>query len=140
MTDPEAGPERRGSRRMTVKRLAVLYHPPADPHDILHGRTSHKGVAMDLSQQGMRILVREPLSVGSQLSLTLEIPSLHREIVVKGEVTRCQEVTLKPKDPKPKDPPATTYELGVSLSQAGVAFRELLIHLRTHPLLRIDGI
>ena len=133
-------PERRRTRRIAVRRLAVLYHPPADAHDILHGRTSHKGVVTDLSLDGMRVLVREPLAVGAPLSLTLEVPSLRREVAVRGKVTRCGQVTLQPRKGKPQTPPPVTYELGVSLSQNGADFLELLSHMRSDPLLRLGGV
>ncbi len=133
-------PERRRTRRIAVRRLAVLYHPPADAHDILHGQTSHKGVVTDLSQEGMRILVREPLPQGAPLSLTLEVPALRREIVVRGKVTRCGEVTLTPRKGRPKAPLAVTYELGVSMVQPGAEFLEFLSHMKSDPLLRLGGI
>ncbi len=133
-------PERRRARRIAVRRLAVLYHPPADAHDILHGQTSHKGVVTDLSSQGMRVLVREPMPVGAPLSLTLEVPVLHLEVPVRGRVTRCGEVVLKPAKGKAPSPPPVTYELGVSLSPNSTDFLEFLSRMKGNPLLRLGGI
>lgn len=133
-------PERRRTRRLAVRRLTVLYHPPADAHDILHGRTSHKGVVADLSREGMRILVREPLPEGAPLCLILEVPALRREIVVRGEVTRCDEVTLKLRKGRPQTPLPVTYEVGVSLVRPGAQFLEFLSRMKADPLLRQGGI
>jgi hypothetical protein len=142
MPDPEGSPnpERRRARRIAVRRLTVLYHPPADAYDILHARTSHKGVAMDLSHAGMRILVWEPLLVGTQLNLTLEVPSLRRMIIVKGYVARCSEAALKPTLKKAQGPSHQAFEIGVSLPRGGADFRDLMKLLDENLLLRLDGI
>lgn len=137
MADP-VGPDRRKSPRMNVKRLAVLYHPQVNPHDILHNQPPHKGVVADLSESGLKVLVREPIPEGFHLDLALEIPALKQEVSVKGQVTRCVELPSKPG--KGGVPQQTSYEIGVSLSGVHADYRELLDHLRANPLLRAGGI
>ena len=125
--------ERRRAPRVQVKRLTALYHPRFDPRDVLHAQPAHKAVAADLSERGLRVVVRTPLDPGVKLALTLEVPALRLELVLKGDVVRCVEIPAK----SGSEP---TWALGIVLTHAGADFHELIDRMRTNPRLRLGGI
>ena len=130
MTHPQ---ERRRSPRIEVKRITALYHPQFDPRDVLQAQPARKAVAVDLSEIGLRVVVRAPLDPGVKLNLTLEVPALKQSLSLKGEVVRCIELPAKPG----AEP---TWALGISVPHAGAAFHELVDKMRANPLLRLGGI
>ena len=125
--------ERRRSPRIQVKRLTALYHPQFDPRDVLSVQAARKAVAADLSEHGLKILVRAPLDPGVKLAFTLEVPALKQSITLKGQVVRCVELPSKPGD-------EPSFVLGISITHAGADFHELVDRMRTNPLLRLGGI
>ena len=70
---------------------------------------------------------------GADLRLTLQVPALKQEIVVRGEVKRCVELPARGGLPP-------TFELGVSIFQAGLEYHDFLELLKTNHMLRLGDV
>ena len=86
----------------------------------------HKGMLMDLSEGGMRVLVDHPFPAETPLAIRLEMPDVHGGLSLQGEVKRCRGMQG-----------AGRYELGILLDKKpGKAYLKALSRLRKDPLLR----
>ncbi len=112
--------------RVVVRRLVVQYRKRRLLDFLLTQGIHHKGMLMDLSEGGMRVIVEHPLPAGTPLAIRLEMPDVHGGLPLKGEVKRCRSVQGTGR-----------YELGLLLEKdPGKAYLKALARLRKDPLLR----
>ena len=125
--------ERRRANRLAIQRLVVLYHPGVKHRNLTHNQSPRKAVGVDLSSTGLKVITLNPIDPGVDLRLTLRVPALKQEIVVRGEVKRCVELP-----PKSGSPP--TFELGVKIFQAGLEYHDFLEVLKTNHMIRLGDV
>ena len=127
---PAAKNERRGQERIRVKHLQIGYRAGGWLKSLITPRFDGKGVVVDLSASGMRLLVGQMLKVADTLAFQLQGARMNDHIRIAGRVTRC----LKVRDQIPGKI-GHLYELGICLNRAGEDYRGLIGRFRKDPLL-----
>jgi hypothetical protein len=112
--------------RVVVRRLVVRYRKRRLLDFLLTQGIHHKGMLMDLSEGGMRVLVDHPFPAGTPLAIRLEMPDVHGGLPLEGDVKRCRSMQGSGR-----------YELGILLEKnPSQAYLKALARLRKDPLLR----
>ncbi len=89
----------------------------------------HKASILDCSEGGLKLIVTEPLELGSPLDFSVQLSFMPRPFICKGHVVRCHEV---------KDPGRTApyYEVGISMDGSNEQYLKMMKRLQQDPLLR----
>lgn len=111
--------------RVPVQHLTVQYRKRRVLDFLFSQHTHHKGMLVDVSEGGMRVVVDHPFPVGTPLAIRFQMPDVHGGIPLKGSVKRCRAFREGGK-----------YELGLLLQTGTPSYAKALSRLRKDPMLR----